>query len=341
MKRTAATSTLWQQLEAAETLPALAELAHLSGLLDQELARFHALWPRFPLELRRQLIITLMEITETDFEMDFSAIFCLALQDSDALVRATAIEGLLEQEDPRLISKFITLLLHDPSEVVRIGAAAALGNFVLLGELRKIRPEPFAKIRAALLAIYTAETESLELRRHALEALAYTSLDEVPALIEAAYGQPAEPLRVSAVCAMGRSADRRWAAIVQQELLNIQPDMRLAATRACGELALRDAVPLLAELTEDVNADIRTVALWSLGQTGGDLARRTLQRYTRAADTAVQAIAVAALDELDFFHGDLDSFFGPPEEFESTSDVSWDEDDDADEVDADDEALWY
>ncbi len=317
---------LWHSLEVAYELPPVTELHHLSGLLDPDIRRFRAAWPHLPVDARRQLATTLAQMAEADFEMDFSAIFHITLHDPDAEVRATSIGGLFEQEDTRLVPRFVALLQDDESEPVRIKAAEALGNFVLLGELQKIRARPFDQARAALHAVHTNPAESLELRRRALESLAYTALDDVSELIDTAYRHPNEKMRISAVFAMGRSADSRWADTVLRELLNIEPEMRFEATRACGELMMRQAVPALIELAEDADTEIREMALWSLGQAGGDRARRALTRYARSRDEALRIAAEAALQELDFFHGDLDTFFGPPEMFDGSSDMAWDED---------------
>jgi hypothetical protein len=122
---------------------------------------------------------------------------------------------------------------------------------------------------------------------------------------------------------MGRSADERWSPIVQHELHNPNPQIRFEATRACGELQLREAAEELVELTDDVNQAIREMALWSLGQVGGNLARRTLERYTESDHDAMREAAQEALQELEFFYGDLSTFFGPPEAYDGASEDAW------------------
>jgi HEAT repeat protein len=116
-------------------------------------------------------------------------------------------------------------------------------------------------------------------------------------------------MRISAVFGMGRSADMRWANIVIAELFSVNPEMRYEAARACGELQLREAVPELEELADDIDREVQEAALWALGQIGGDEARKILNRYCLAGDEATRAAAAAALDELDFLHGDLSEFF--------------------------------
>ncbi|MFN2286451.1 MAG: HEAT repeat domain-containing protein, partial [Anaerolineae bacterium] len=185
----------------------------------------------------------------------------------------------------------------------------------------------FENVCVALLKAHNNLSEDLDVRRHAMEALAYTSLHGAPEMIEAAYAHPEEKMRISAVLAMGRSADKRWAKIAHQELFSPHPEMRYEATRACGELALPEAVPALIELAEDVNADIQKMALWALGQIGGKQAQRTLERYRNSDNLTLRKAAHEALEELEFFHGDLATFFGPPTEFDGAGEGSWAEDD--------------
>ena len=81
--------------------------------------------------------------------------------------------------------------------------------------------------------------------RRALESLSYCCDSRVSALIEAAYDSDEPRMRISALFSMGRSADPRWTSIVLQELENGEAEMRFEATRACGELQVTDAVPVL------------------------------------------------------------------------------------------------
>lgn len=327
---------LWESLE-RQQMPAARDLKYLSVLLDGDIERLTALWPTLPISVRHELVYTLAGMTETDFEMDFSALFRIALRDAAPDIRAAAIEGLMGDEDVRLVAQFCKILTEDPAPAPRAQAAQALGPFVLLGELEKIRPRLFDKARHALLQAHRDPATPLEVRRRALESLAYTALDGVGELIAAAYAHDEVKMRISAVFAMGRSADKRWADIVRRELTNSWPEMRYEAARACGELELREAVPDLLELLEDVDAEVQQVTLWALGQIGGDLARSALARYSRFKDEALNQAAREALDELEFFHGDLGTFFGPPTEFEGVSDVGWDDEDllleDLDELD--------
>lgn len=295
-----------------EILPARtvsrADLYGFSDLSRTEAERAWTVWTGLPVAVRRRVARLLVEIAEDDFEVDFGEIFRLALGDEDAQVRQSAVEGLWEDEDVRLVPLLAARLREDPAGEVRAAAAAALGRFLLAGELGRIRLRPHQQAFDALLAACTAEGESVEVRRRALESLAYSGEEAVAALIGSAYDHPDEQMRVSAVFAMGRSADSRWAAQVMQELHSPNPEMRYEAARACGELELEEAVPALVELVEDVDAEVQEAALWALGQIGGDEARRVLGAYARSDNEALQRAARGALRELEFLHGDLGAF---------------------------------
>ncbi len=318
---------LWRSLEEERALPEAADLPYLSGLLKEESERFGKLWAALPLNIRRKLIDFLTNLAAADFEMDFTAIFRIAMYDADPQVRATAIEGLFEDQDVRLTPQFIHILQEAQDDLTRVACIQALGNFILWGELHKIRQRPFDMARKALIAIYHDPEASLVVRREAIASLAYTGLDDVPEMIAAAYEHETEEMRVSAVFAMGRSADERWAEIVIQELSNPNPAMRREAVRACGELQLRSTTRELIELVEDVDLEIQTTALWSLGQIGGDRAKKTLEQYVKSTDKALREAAHDALAELEFFYGDLSSFFGPPMTFGDQDDLTWAEED--------------
>ncbi|HQE92838.1 MAG TPA: HEAT repeat domain-containing protein [Anaerolineae bacterium] len=307
------------------------DLKEFSGLPEEDLRRLATVWPTLPAVTRRELVQTWNTLAAENFALDFSSVYRMAIRDQDAEVRTAAIMGLIEDEDIRLVPQLIEILERDTAAAVRAAAAQALAHFVLLGELHKIRPRPFDSTCTALTTAYNNLNEDLDVRRRALEALGYTSLAGVPEMIEAAYAHAEEQMRISAVLAMGRSADKRWAKIVARELLNPLPDMRYEATRACGELALPEAIPALIELADDVNVGIQKMALWALGQIGGKQAQRVLEQHVDSDNPVLRQAARDALEELDFLHGDLSTFFGPPTEFDGESEVNWAEDGDIDE----------
>lgn len=297
------------ELREQDKKPDRAPLYYLSNLDTEEMERVRDVWAELSKDLRLELTSWLVELAEADFTLNFGAIFRIAMEDEDARVRETAIEGLWEDEDVRLVPRLVERLLHDESANVRSAAAKSLGRFILLGELEKIRPRPRQMAYEALVDAYQARGEDSEVQRRALESLAYVCDDTVVASIRKAYASPTEKMRISAIFAMGRSADTRWEQEVRRELFSTNPEMRYEAARACGELQLSETVSMLEELTEDTDIEVQQAAIWALGQVGGDRAREILEYYCHVSDEALRSAAEAAVSEFEFLHGDLEEVF--------------------------------
>ncbi len=283
-----------------ERPPTLSTLYDLSDLGREEVLYFQAQWGNLPIRRRRWIVRNLVELAEERVELFYNPLFRWLLGDSDPEVRVQAIEGLWEDEDVSLINPLMRMLREDTDVAVRAAAASALGRFVLLGELGEIEAPLAMAAEKALLATIHTPTESVEVRRRAVEAVAYSGESGVRDVIRNAYYDEDELMRVSAVFAMGRSADRYWRHIVMEELNSDLPAMRFEAARACGELELRDAVPSLAALMEDEDVEVRQAALWALGRIGGREARRILLKYAESPEEAIREAAEAALEELAF-----------------------------------------
>lgn len=297
------------------------DLYLFSNLSRNDGAALENAWPQVALERRQNLMQDLGEIGEANHEVNFDDVYRIALGDEDGDVRAAAIQNLWESEDPDLMAPFIEILQRDPAVNVRAAAASALGRYIYLGEIEEIPVAQAKRVEEVLLAVHRGADE-LEVRRRALEGLAFSSQPEVAELIEQAHRSPEHLMQVSAVFAMGRSADQRWSAEVTKELDNNDPQIRFEATRAVGELEIQSAVPELARIAEDGDAQVREAAIWSLGQVGGDEARQILTDLLEEAGDDEHDFIEEALENL-VFHDDMLNI----EMFD------FDEDDDFDEFD--------
>jgi len=251
-------------------------LRGLSNLLAEERQRLSEMWHSIAVEQRRSTVKRLIEIAEVDIETDFTQVFTMCLKDADPQVRASAIDGLWENEDVMLIRPLVELLGGDDSALVQEASATSLSRFALLAELGR------------------------------LQSLAYFSRKEVREVIERAYQDDEDRVRISAVFAMGRSADERWADVIIKELETEDPEMRYEAVRASGALRIAETVPMLARMVVDPDPEVKLMAIWSLGQIGGPEARRVLQICYEQGDEALQDAAQEALAEMDFMQGSLD-----------------------------------
>jgi HEAT repeat protein len=298
---------LLKRMRDSKTPLSISSLYGLSDLTRAEAQLFQKVWPLIDTGRRRWIIESLVDIAEASFEVNFHSIFRLCLSDEDEVVRSQAIEGLWEDEDLTLAGLLVRLLRDDPSEPVRAAAATSLGRFVLLGELEKIQAAPAMMVEDALLGAIYDPYETLEVRRRAVESIAYSGQAQVRDIIEMAYCDDEEKMSISAVFAMGRNADPLWREMVIAELDNPNPEMRYEAARACGELEASAALSALIYLIEaDPDPEVQEMAIWALGRIGGKEARRVLEACCESEDEAVRQAAEEALDELDFLGGHLD-----------------------------------
>lgn len=308
---------------ATEGMPvSSAALYALSAPSSNEMQLFRDQWPTLPLVRRRKMIALLTESAEANFELDFNALFRVTMEDEDEQVRTLSIEGLWEDEGITLIGPLVRTLRHDEAMSARAAAASSLGRFVLLAELEEL-DERYAKlIRGALLESIHNDDEHSEVRRRAVESIAYLGDDCVHDIIAAAYEVPDESMRISAVFAMGRSGDTVWSSVVQDELSSANPAMRYEAARACGELEVKEAVSALIQLISDPDREVQFAAIAALGQIGGQRARRVLERCCRSEDDVVRLVAEDALAELELGEQPLDLFiYAPNMEHDEEEDI--------------------
>ncbi|MFV9673876.1 MAG: HEAT repeat domain-containing protein [Anaerolineales bacterium] len=279
------------------------ELSALSDLDTRQLDRFSSCWQSLSPQRRRTLLATLGQQADEHVELLFDSINCLGLDDPDPTIRKIAIGNLWESTDPSLPAAFLTALNEDISIIVRAAAADALGRFVLLTELEDDSLTESDQIVDDLLRTIR-DGASSELHRACVKSLGFSSREDAQAIIADAYLSEDEDLVQSALIAMGRSANPVWRPEILQELLHPSPLIRAEAARAAGELELHDAAQSLVELLEDVSDEVIHIAIWSLGQLGGDVARTALLNIQASApDPETVKKADEALEHLAFLEG--------------------------------------
>ncbi len=274
------------------------DLYGLSGPSAAEAALFQQRWPELPFVDRRKVMRILVESAEANFEMDFGALFRYALTDPDDEVRFLAVEGLWEEEDAWLVAPLIRLLLNDPSDDVRAAAAMSLGRYALQVELGDLDEERAQAVARALLAVIDDPEELVEVRRRAVESIAYLDIPALRGIISRAYDEGNLKMRASAVFAMGRSGDAHWRGTVLSELEAVEPEVRFEAARAAGELQLAEAVPTLIQMLGEADQELQEAAIWALGQVGGAQARQALEDLVSGENEALVDAAEEALGEL-------------------------------------------
>ena len=151
--------------------------------------------------------------------------------------------------------------------------------------------------------------DDVRVRRAALESLGYSSRPEVATLIESSFHREDPNWQMSALVAMGRSADERWTDDVTRSLVHVNDNIRKAAVQAAGELSLKSTRPLLLKmLGEEEDDAVMSAVIWSLSQIGGEDVRTYLENLLDQIEDEDQITFLEeALDNLAFTE-DLDRF---------------------------------
>ena len=279
----------------------------LSDMSKAEFELFQREWLEVSEERRAALVRHMADIAEENYLVEFTPVFAHLFDDSYAAVRIAALDGVWDSTEPRLVRPIIGLLQSDRDVNVRAAAARALAPYVLLAEWGQIRPAVATPAVDALLAEYDRPNAPLEVKRAALEAVAAANHPRVPDMILDAYDDGPNDLQLSALFAMGLTADQRWLPILDDEMQSPSADFRAEAARAAGGLGSTDSVDALEGLLTDEDPSVTMAAIYALGQIGGDRATELLTRLSQDPDYEELYDAIdEALEEMDLLEGGFD-----------------------------------
>ncbi len=278
-------------------IPSSTILYGLSGVLLEELELLKPVWFSLKPVFRRRVMRTLLEASEADFMLDYRMVGMMGLGDDDPGVREAAIDVLWEDETLEVMNRLMSLALHDDSNEVRATAASALGRYILLGELETLPEQYTRNAQDVAVRLWNNRQGDVLVRRRALEAISNCGHTIVPDAIQEAYHSDDPDMRSSAIFAMGRTYDQRWAEYVLTEMQSEDPRLRYEAARAAGALELEEAVRHLGQLVLEDDREILEVSVWSLGEIGGDRAIRLLEALAEKADDEDDDILVQAVED--------------------------------------------
>jgi HEAT repeat protein len=278
----------------------ISKLVNLSNLSAEELPPLLRMWRTITVDRRRRILKELTGLAEDNVELNFDALFRVALTDADSEARNMAVRGLWEYVGRDIVEPLVRLLHEDAEPTVRAESALALGRFVLRAEFGELRPADAERVEEALRQTIDDGGEVVEVRARAIEALGARSAAWVRVIIQDAYDCPERRLRVSAVHAMGRNCDPVWLPVLFRELTSEDPEMRYEAATACGSIGEQASLPHLLPLIEDEDAEVQRAAIEALGAIGGRAARRALEQALGDPREHVREAALAALADADF-----------------------------------------
>lgn len=277
------------------TLPANV-IYRLSELDGADLAVIEEAWYTISAPQRRWLMRILTEAGEADFTISFDPLANLGLNDTDAGVRAEAIELTWHDFSEPTFHRLMNLV-KDESPVVRAAAMAGLGRFIQAGEFEEFDMKLAKTAQQVALRAYQNYGEDLEVRRRALESVSHSSHPSVTEMIREAYYADDVLMQTSAVFAMGSSFDDQWKDIVLAELESDIPEIQFEAVRAAGQLELLESVPVLADLVRDEDYEIQLMAVWSLGEIATQEAQRILTMLAEDLEDSNEDELLIAIEE--------------------------------------------
>jgi len=289
-------------------------LHRLSDLSVEDFARFKRQWPTVSEDRRVALARHMADIVEDNYLVDYSPIFAHLFSDQSPAVRTAALDGLWDSEDTNLVAPIITMMQTDSDLSVRVAAARTLAHYILLTEWGQIDPLLAESVVTALLAEYERPGVAPELQRATLEAVSPAGHPRIAALIDEAYEEGNDDLQLSAIFAMGNTADERWLSILEAELDSPSPDFRAEAARACGMIGDPASIDALEPLISDKEIEVGIAAIYAIGQIGGDRAVELLSTLLEDPDYEEYYDAIEeALDEIDWM-GDEFDFLAPSDD---------------------------
>ena len=274
------------------------DLAKLSGISREVLFSVSNTWESLPVEQRRTIVERIIDMAEADIELDFTSILQHCLKDTDPKVRSMAVNGLWECDDRAIINPLIALLKDDTHKDVRASAATAIGKFCILAQSGKLLQKDSNQLKEVLLELLEKNVEDPEVWRRALEAVAIFNTPEINNLIYQAYGSNLLNVRVSAVFAMGKTADRKWLPLLMEAASDEEPAIRYEAAVSMGELAEESSIEYLSELISDEDAQIQLASIKALSFIGGSTAKSVLQKHLSTHDESVSAAIQSAIEDL-------------------------------------------
>jgi HEAT repeat protein len=298
---------LFAETEASPPV-SIASLYRLSDMPEEYLAQFGRRWPTLSDERRPVIARHLADITEENYQVDFSPLCRIFLQDPLPAVRQAGLDALWDSSDTSLIQPIIHAMQQDTQLEVRSAAAATLGHYLLMVEWKQLPGRIKPPIEAALLDQLNQKELPMGVWRVALESFAASGHGRVPKFIERAYEDPDRDVQISAVFAMGRTADKRWLSTLLDELTSPNPAMRTQAAIAIGFLGSSDPVEsLISMASEDDDLEVRLAAVTALGQIGGQTATQALNQLLEDPEREeLHETITEALEEMMWLGGEID-----------------------------------
>lgn len=263
----------------AGELPTESSVAVLSDLDRDDAAQLAGRWPSIVPELRVGIIALAVDLATNDVQKDFQRLAYIALEDPVPGVREAGLYSLNDIGGRETAARIAAVLEKETNAGVVAAAASAAGPYVLQHELGQLDAATGDRLVAALRQHAEQDDLPEEARGPVVEALGAYQAPWVDELIRDAYSRDERTSQLSAIVAMGRSANEEWLEYLEEQLHTDDAELRQRVVEACGEIAAEDAVEMLAPLLDDDNIEVVSATLNALAEIGGEDAIRYLRDY--------------------------------------------------------------
>lgn len=280
-------------------------LVALSDLPRPDASALRERWPELPEAARITVLERAVAAALVDLGLDFTELALIGLDDPVPDVRLRAISGLAEAMRSTLPARFLQIALQDPDERVRASSTLALGRFVLHHELGQLERDLGDRITAALVTIAEDVDEPVEIRGAAITSSGFRTSPRIEALMEDAYADDEATIHVSAIRAMGNSANEKWLDYLFEQMQVADSEYRIEAAAATGAIGSEDGIEALKDLLADDDLDVVLAGIEALAEIGGEEGLRALEESVALIpedlateyEEAMQAIKDAMDDE--------------------------------------------
>jgi len=275
-----------------------ASLPELSGLTNPQAEEFGQLWLEWSDERVLELVKRMVALCEEQPDVEFESIYRQGLVHANAQVRLSALSGLDESGDRKLIKPFCEMMTGDPSPVVRAAAAESLAYLSSLAQAGKLAPRDEKSLSEELFGVLGNEEEFDAVKLKALEAVSVFGGDRLTPYLEAAWSSGDMSARQSSIYAMGRTSDPKWADRVVEDLEHDLVSVRYEATMAIGELGDEAHLRALEVPLDDEDLTVQLAAISAVERIGGDVAKDMLELRLVSSEPRVVELVQQALETM-------------------------------------------
>lgn len=273
-------------------------LRELSGLEDTQARSIVATWNEWETHDVLETVIKLREVADTDRSLEFDALFRAATTFPTLEVRLECVRALSNGGNVNIANSLIDVLEQDEATQLRAAAALSLSGFSDPSQSRNVPDSALKRIAYALLN--ATQVDDADVRGKALRTLAAMQHEETPDIIDTMFDEAIDnPVLMSDVLlAMGESGDRSWLPTIEDGFYSNNPNVRIAAVLAFGNIAGDDDIHSLSEPFDDHILEVQIATIQALERVGTPQAREMLSLAVSNSEPEVQQRAQTALDTL-------------------------------------------